>query len=117
MPHFSVLRFSQSKTRKKRNLFYDKNKNFWQSHWQNSLFAKGVNPCFWSRNANFFIYLFSLKIRLETRFNNVLDRKTNFSLTIKTKFYKVPKNRINFIFSKKVNPCFQSLKNCIFPKG
>ena len=46
---------------------------------------------------NFFHYLFLTKIRLEIRFNNVLDRKETFFLTIKKKF--------------------QSLKNCIFPKG
>ena len=44
---------------------------------------------------NFFHYLFSTKIRLEIRFNNVLDRKETF-------------------FDYKKN--FQSLKNCIFPK-
>ena len=49
-----------------------------------------VNKC------NFFHYLFSTKIRLEIRFNNVLDRKETF-----------------FDYKKK----FQSLKNCIFPKG
>ena len=45
---------------------------------------------------NCFHYLFSTKIRLEIRFNNVLDRKETF-------------------FDNKKN--FQSLKNCIFPKG
>ena len=45
----------------------------------------------------FFHYFFLTKIRLEIRFNNVLDRKETFFLTIKKKF--------------------QSLKNCIFPKG
>ena len=44
---------------------------------QNRIF-KRVNPCFWSESSNFFIFLFSLKIRLEIRYNNVLDRKETF---------------------------------------
>ena len=44
------------------------------------------------KNANFFIIFFSVKIRLETRFDNVLDRKETF-LTIKTTFSS-PKNGI-----------------------
>ena len=52
-------------------------KNFNLSKSQKSHFFKGVNPCFWSKT-NFFLYLFSLKIRLEIMFNNVLDRKDTF---------------------------------------
>ena len=37
-------------------------------------FSKGVNPCFWS----IFLKLFSVKIRLEIMFNNVLERKETF---------------------------------------
>ena len=40
----------------------------------------------------FHYFFFSVKIRLETRFNNVLDRKETF-LTIKTTFSS-PKNGI-----------------------
>ena len=40
-------------------------------------FSKGVNPCFWSKNAIFFHYLFPLKLRVEEKFNNVLERKKN----------------------------------------
>ena len=40
----------------------------------------------------FSLFFFSVKIRLETRFNNVLDRKETF-LTIKTTFSS-PKNGI-----------------------
>ena len=93
-------------SRQKRNLFYDKNKNFWQS--RKSLFAKGVNPCFQSRNANFFICLFSLKIRLETRFNNVLGRKKKLFFDYKNKILQSPQK---WHFSKRVNPCFW-LKKC-----
>ena len=49
------------------------------------------------KKCQFFHYLFSLKIKLETRFNNVLDRKKTFSDCKKKKFL--------------------SLKNRIFPKG
>ena len=40
-----------------------------------SRFSKGVNPCFWSKNVVFFLEMFSVKIRLEIMFNNVLERK------------------------------------------
>ena len=60
-------------------------------------FSKGVNPCFWSKNANFFTTFFSLKIKLEVRVNNVLDSKKTF-LSIKKEI-------------------FHSVKNGIFPKG
>ena len=42
----------------KETFFYYKNTNFWQSH--KSHFSKGVNPCFWSKNANFCIICFCL---------------------------------------------------------
>ena len=52
-------------------------KHFNLSKSQKSHFSKGVNPCFWSKNVNFSSW-FSLKIRLETMFNNVLDREETF---------------------------------------
>ena len=79
----------------KETFFYYKNTNFSQS--QKSHFSKGVNPCFWSKNVVFFLELFSVKIRLEIMFNNVLERKETFF---------GPKKSI-----------FLSLKNRIFPKG
>ena len=45
---------------------------------QKSHFSKGVNPCFWSKNVVFFLELFSVKIRPEIMFNNVLERKETF---------------------------------------
>ena len=60
-------------------------------------FSKGFNPCFWPKTAIFFHYFFLLKIRLELRFNNVLDWKKNF-----------------FDYKYKI---FDTLKNRIFPKG
>ena len=60
---------------------------------QKSHFSKGVNPCFWSKNVVFFLELFSVKIRLEIMFNNVLEEKKPF-LTIKNSIFLSPKNRI-----------------------
>ena len=65
---------------------------------KNCIFSKGVNPCFWSKNVVFFLELFSVKIRLEIMFNNVLERKETF-------------------LGHKKNVIFQSSKNLIFPKG
>ena len=53
------------------------------------------------KNANFFIIFFLVKIRLETRFNNVLDRKETF-FDYKNNIFKSQK----WHFSKGVNPCF-----------
>ena len=72
-------------------------KKFNLSKSQKSHFSKGVNPCFWSKNVVFFLELFSVKIRLEIMFNNVLERKETF-------------------FGHK-NVIFQSPKHRIFPKG
>ena len=55
-----------------------RHKNFNISKSQISHFSNGVNPWFWSKNVFFFLYLFSVKIRLEIMFNNVLDRKETF---------------------------------------
>ena len=49
------------------------------------------------KKCNFFLYLFSVKIRLEIMLHKVWDRKETF-------------------FDYK-NEVFESLKNCIFPKG
>ena len=46
---------------------------------KNRIFPKGlVNPCFWSKNLVFFLELFSVKIRVEIMFNNVLEQKETF---------------------------------------
>ena len=61
------------------------------------------------KNCNFFLYLFSLKIRLEIMFNNVLDRKETF---FGHKHFNLSKSQKSH-FSKGVNPCFWS-KNVFF---
>ena len=59
---------------KEKNFFFTmKRKNFPKV----AFFQRG-SPMLWSKNANFFHYLFSLKIRLEIRFKNLLDTKEPF---------------------------------------
>ena len=50
---------------------------------QNCIFPKGLTHAF-GKKMPFFHYLFSLKIGLEPRFNNVLDRKETFFDYIKS---------------------------------
>ena len=70
---------------KKETIFGDNKFNLSKS--PKSDFSKGVNPCFWSENV-IFLLLFSVKIRLEIMFNNVLDRKKLQSFTVqKTVFF------------------------------
>ena len=61
------------------------------------------------KKCHFFFYLFSVKIRLEKRFNNVLDRKQGFFGHLK---FNISKFQISH-FSIGVNPWFCS-KNAIF---
>ena len=61
------------------------------------------------KKCSFFLELFSVKIRLEIMFNNVIDGKETF-FGEKTSIFQSPKNRI---FPKGVNPCFSS-KNVLF---
>ena len=84
-------------------------KKFSLSKSQKSNFSKGVNPCFWSKNITFFLYLFSVKIRLEKLFNIFLDRKETF-FSHRNLIFESPR-KLNF--SKGVNPFFWS-KN-VFP--
>ena len=62
---------------------------------KNHIFPKELTHAFGHKMPILFIFLFSLKIRLEIRFNNVLDRKETFFFTIKTKHFESPKYRIS----------------------
>ena len=74
----------------RKETFFDyKNKNFSAS--QKWRFRKGLTHASGQKNAIFFHYLFSLKIRVEERVNNVLKRKKKLFWTVKTKFFIVPK--------------------------
>ena len=72
-------------------------------------FSKGVNPCFWSKNAIFFLDLFSVKKGLEIRFNDVLDRKETF-FDYKNNIFQRPQNHT---FSKGFTHTFGK-KKCNF---
>ena len=66
-------------------------------------FSKGVNPCFQSKNAIFFRYLFSLKIRPEKRFFNILDRKKSFFDYKNKIFYSLQNRLFPMLLVKKAN--------------
>ena len=40
-----------------------------------SAFPKGVNPCFWSNTANFFVYVDLVKMRLEIMLSDFPQEK------------------------------------------
>ena len=75
---------------KKDTFFGLKKKNFWKS--KKSHFFKGVNPYFWSKYANYLVYLHLAKIRLEITFNNFVKEKKPF-FTRKKNLLESPKNR------------------------
>ena len=56
---------------------------------KNRIFPKGLTHAF-AQKCQFFHDFFSVKIRLETRFNNVLDRKETF-FDHKNNIFQVPK--------------------------
>ena len=86
--------------RKKKPVLTIKNRIF-QSP-KNPLF-KGVNPCFWSKNANDLVYLDLVKLRLEIMLGHFAEKKETFFTIIKTEFFQIEK--IAF-FSKGFNPAF-----------
>ena len=59
-------------------------------------FSKGVNPCFWSKNANYLFHLDLVKIRLEIMLSDFAEKKETFWTIKKTEFFKVEK--IAFFF-------------------
>ena len=76
---------------------------------KNGIFPKGLTHAFGKKKCNFFNFFFLTKIRLEIRFNNVLDRKKNSLWLWNQNFSESQKS----YFSKGVNPCFRS-KNVFF---
>ena len=92
---------------KKETFFGYKKQNFSES--KKSHFSKGVNPCFWTKNANFFfVYVDLEKIRLKIMLTDFHRKKKNL-FDYEKEFFKVQKIR----FSKGVGPFFWS-KNAIF---
>ena len=93
--------------RKKKSFFTIKKKTFWKS--QKSLFSIGVNPCFWSKNANFFVYVDFVKITLEIMLVTSHRKKKPFGLYIYIYIYKIFQSRKNRIFFYQgFNPGFWS---------
>ena len=58
---------------------------------QKSHFCKGVNPCFWFKNASFLVYADLVKIRLEIMLTDFPQEKRNLFGLWKTEFFKVKK--------------------------
>ena len=89
------IRFNDVLNRKE--TFFDyKNKIF--QRLKNGILPKGLTHAFGQKIQFFHCNFFSLKIRLEVRVNNVLDRKKKYFFCYKDKI-------------------FHSLRNHIFPKG
>ena len=61
---------------------------------QKSHFSKGVNPCFWSKNANFFVYVDLVKIRLEIMLTDFPQKKETFLDYEKQNFSKSKKSHV-----------------------
>ena len=80
---------------RKETFFGHKKSNLSKS--QKSHFSKGVNPCFWSKNAIFFLNLFLVEIRVEIMLKTLQSKKKPFGAI---------KSRI-----------FNSVNSRIFPKG
>ena len=103
------IRFNNVLERKE--TFLSTKQNFLKS--QKSQVVKGVNPCFWLKNANSFFYLLLVKTRVEIRFNNVLDRKETF-FEYKNKIFEILLKSQKWQFSKGVSTCVSFVKkqNC-----
>ena len=75
---------------KKETCFDYKKRNFSKS--KKSHFFKGVNPCSWTKNANFSFTLIWSKIRLEITVNNFVKKKNSFFTIKKKTFWKSQKS-------------------------
>ena len=84
----------------RKETFFGHKNSIFQSP-KNGIFPKGLTHAF-GQKMHFLINLFSVKIRLEIMFNNVLDRKETFFGHKKFIFLKPQKS----YFSRGVNPCF-----------
>ena len=93
------------------NVFYDilqrknaflasKNQKIKKS--KNRHFSKGVNPRFWFKIGQFFIFCFLSNIGQENAFYDILERKNTF---LASKNQKIKKSK-TWQFSKGVNPRF-----------
>ena len=78
---------------------------------KNCIFPKGLTHAFGAKNVNFFLYLFSVKIRLVIVWLNDFVEKKETILSIKKQNFSKSKNSH---FSKGFNPCFWSKNTNIF---
>ena len=91
---------------KKREAFFDEKKE------QKSHFPKRVNPCFWSKKCQVFLYLISVKTRLViVLLNDFLEKKDTFLSIRKNSFSK---SKQSLFFFKGVNPLLLAKKMPIF---
>ena len=79
----------------KKETFFDLKKQHFSKSKKSHL-LKGINPCFWPKNAIFFLYLDLIKKRLEIMLNYLEERKKTF-LTIKNKMFQSPKNLLLYL--------------------
>ena len=70
----------------KKEIFFDYKKENFSKCKKLHFFFKGVNPCFWPKNANFSFNQIWSKIRLEITVNNFVKKKKSF-FTIKKKTF------------------------------
>ena len=85
----------------KETFFSYKKHNFSKS--KKSHFSEGVNSWFWSKNANFFLFLDSIKIRLEIILSEFAMKKETFFDLEKQNFSKSKKSHF---FSKGLTHAF-----------
>ena len=104
---FPFFLFGQNKTRNKvydvldsKETFYDNKTTIFQGL-KNGIFPKGLTLRL-VKKCNFFLDLFSVKKRLEIRFNDVLDRKETFFLTIRKFFEGLKKWHCTHAFDQKI---------------
>ena len=72
--------------KKKKKPFFDYKKQNFSKSKKIAFFLKGVNPCFWTKNAKFFLDLDLVKIRLEILRRNTCVKQKKALLTIKKTF-------------------------------
>ena len=106
----------------KKETFLSIRKNNFSKSKKSLFFSKGLTPCFWPKNANFFLYLNLIKLSLELMLSDFAEEKNffgpkkhNFSKSQKRTFSK----GLTHAFGQKM-PFFKSMlsqKNPLFQRG
>ena len=85
------LKILLSNFAEKKETFFDLKNRIFQTP-KNRTFSKGIdNPCFWSKNGHYLVYLDLVKIRLAIMLNYIEERKETF-LTMKNRIFKSSKH-------------------------